>query len=326
MQWKILDHAAMAPSGHNTQPWTISAVEPERWVLGSAPARWLPAVDPTNRETLLSLGAFLENLVQAAESQGFGVDYRVVARTARDAEVVDLRLKPGAPRDHDLSHLRGRRTIRKGMQPASLAKEDVDYLLQHDPGSFLVFPRGSREAALLAAKTLEANRLQAERSAAQAELADWIRWSDADVERHRDGLSPATMEIEGLAGWYVRTFYDRSNVLTPAFRRRTVELIEALVQEGGGWILKLSADEDPGTLIEAGRSWERMFLRCRSRNVALHPMTQALEEPSCRDDLTRQLGLRRPVQFILRVGYRTPYPEPVSPRRPAAWFLKEART
>lgn len=321
--WKILELAASAPSGHNAQPWTVAVQEPGRWMLGLAAARRLPAVDPANRETLLSLGAFLENLVQAAESAGFEVDYHVVARTAADTQVVDLRLAPGGPRDRDLSGLLHRRTVRKGMGMAPLAAEDVDALLQGHAASFLVFPRGSHEADLVAAKTLEANRLQAERAAAQAELADWIRWSDAEVERHRNGLTPAGMEIEGLAGWYVRTFYGRNDVLRPAFRRRTLDTVEALVQQGGGWILQLSADESPATLIETGRTFERMFLRCRGQNIGLHPMTQALEEPPCRDDLARELGLRQPIQFVLGVGYRTPYPEPVTPRMPVRWFLEE---
>jgi hypothetical protein len=27
-------------------------------------------------------------------------------------------------------------------------------------------------------------------------------------------------------------------------------------------------------------------------------------------------------QFVLRVGYLDPYPDPVSPRRPVNWFLR----
>ena len=70
----ILYLASLAPSGHNTQPWTVRIVEPQHWIVGSARERWLPAVDPQNREVLLSIGAFLENLIIAAEVHGYAVD------------------------------------------------------------------------------------------------------------------------------------------------------------------------------------------------------------------------------------------------------------
>jgi hypothetical protein len=46
---EILYLASFAPSGHNTQPWTVKIVDPNRWIIGSDKMRWLPAVDPENQ-------------------------------------------------------------------------------------------------------------------------------------------------------------------------------------------------------------------------------------------------------------------------------------
>ncbi len=54
----ILALAALAPSGHNTQPWFVKRMEPWHWIIGNDAARWLPAVDPTQRGTILSIGEF----------------------------------------------------------------------------------------------------------------------------------------------------------------------------------------------------------------------------------------------------------------------------
>jgi hypothetical protein len=43
-------------------------------------------------------------------------------------------------------------------------------------------------------------------------------------------------------------------------------------------------------------------------------MSQVLEESPLKDHVARDLGLSGPVQFILRVGYVTAYPDPVSLR------------
>ncbi len=65
--YRILYYASLAPSGHNSQPWFVKITGPGRWVVGSDRTSWLPEVDGQNTEALLSLGAFVENLVRAAE-------------------------------------------------------------------------------------------------------------------------------------------------------------------------------------------------------------------------------------------------------------------
>lgn len=70
----VLDIAARAPSGHNTQPWTIPLLDRMNWILGVADARGLPAVDAAGRGILLSVGTLLEILCVASQHYGFAVD------------------------------------------------------------------------------------------------------------------------------------------------------------------------------------------------------------------------------------------------------------
>ncbi len=68
---QILWLASLAPSGHNTQPWFVKRLGPYHWIVGNDKTRWLPGVDPTQRETILSIGAFLQNMEYAASSLGY---------------------------------------------------------------------------------------------------------------------------------------------------------------------------------------------------------------------------------------------------------------
>jgi hypothetical protein len=63
-------------------------------------------------------------------------------------------------------------------------------------------------------------------------------------------------------------------------------------------------------------------LMARERNIAIHPMTQHLEEPSGLDQITANHRTGVIPQFLLRVGYLKAYPEPVSLRRPVSWFVR----
>ena len=153
------------------------------------------------------------------------------------------------------------------------------------------FPNHSPQGKQLQEGTIEANRKQAFRDPAQEELANWIRWSSKDAEEHRNGLTPDSMEIGGIAGFYVRNFYDRKSVLSKSFRETTVDTATKQVRTCGGWLVVTSQDSRIETLIEYGRVFEEMLLKIRERKIAIHPMTQMLEENPSRDAVAKELGL-----------------------------------
>ncbi len=318
---RILRLASLAPSGHNAQPWTVKLMEPQRWIIGSERARWLPAVDPHNRELLLSMGAFLENLLVAANHYGYRLDYQLVATNPEDSDLFEVRLQKDTAITYQLEKMKTRRTVRSGYQNRELRPEDLRQLMD-GLSEWHYYPAESAQARYLVEATIEANRNQASRDEAQMELASWIRWSNFEAERFRNGLTPESMEISGLAGWFVRTFYDREKVMTESFRRAGVDRVIEQTRQGAGWLVVVSPDSEMTNLIETGRTFERFFLRVRSRSVAIHPMTQALEERPWREQIATQLGIQGQIQLVLRVGYVSSYPDPVSLRMPVPRFIR----
>lgn len=126
-----------------------------------------------------------------------------------------------------LSQLEQRRTLRKDQLPRTIEAKDIEYIAGHAPGKVRYFPRGSKEAELISGLTLEANRAQTNRDDSQTELADWIRWSKKDAKKHRNGLTPASMEIDGIAGWFASHFFSRETVLGRSFRKKGVDMVQA---------------------------------------------------------------------------------------------------
>ena len=320
---EILYLASLAPSGHNTQPWFISLLGPYHWIIGHDHRRWLPAVDPDQRETLLSLGAFLQNLEYAATALGYACKWTLLARINQDERVMEARLvRLGAKDPRYVENMKLRRTIRSGFSPGPLGPRDLAQLVGDEAEFIHYLPGTGREAGSINRLTIEANRLQAYRDPAQEELADWIRFSSEDGRSHRDGLTTASMGLSGLAAWAVRNFYDRASVLKTDFRDRAIAQVRETVAASAGWILITSRDGSVAALLETGRRMQRLFLQVRALGIGLHPMTQILEEAATRQALTGVLGIGGMVQFILRVGYVADSPPPVSLRRPVAWFLR----
>ncbi|WP_220417478.1 Acg family FMN-binding oxidoreductase [Dyadobacter frigoris] len=318
----ILYLASLAPSGHNTQPWFVNYIEPYHWIIGNDKNKWLPGVDPTQRETMLSIGAFLQNLEYAAGNLGYDCDFVLLAASSQEENVMEVRLVRSTVRVYDIEKIRQRRTVRSHYRNEVLKKEDIKFLIGNDEDNIHFIPNTSTQCQWLSEQTLEANRIQSYRDAAQKELSEWIRFSSIDAEKYLDGLTMAGMEIEGIFGWYLRNFYGKEDVMKKGFREQSIDKVSKQVAQSAGWILITSKDDSVASLLETGKRMERLFLNVREKNIALHPMTQVLEEASTNQILPGSVGLSQPVQFILRVGYLKNYPEPVSLRRPVERFLR----
>jgi len=310
----ILYFASLAPSGHNAQPWLVKILNENHWVLGTAKSRWLPVIDPENREMLISLGAFLENLILTAGQYGYAVKSNLLTENSRQQPVMDITFKKGTvSRVPDCSSMEMRRTIRNNMLSKSLSPEDIDLLLGEQKETWFYFSQQSPEGQYLAAKTVEANKIQTYKESAQTELAKWIRWSNRDVMKFRNGLTAETMEIEGFSRWYVKNFYAAKSVFEYDFRQATIEKIKEQTAAGSGWLLITSPTSTQG-LIDVGRKLERIWLTLRDYKIAIHPMNQLIEEGSFKQAAAEKLGMKHELQLLLRVGYTASYPMPVSPR------------
>src|SRR5437899_2260650 len=71
---EVLAAALRAPSAHNAQPWRISKIEANSYLLWYAFADKLLA-DPDDRDALIAMGGFYETLRLAAEHRGLRADF-----------------------------------------------------------------------------------------------------------------------------------------------------------------------------------------------------------------------------------------------------------
>jgi len=319
---EILRLASLAPSGHNMQPWFVRRLKPYEYVIGMDKARLLPAVDPDNREAILSIGAFVENLCSAASSFGYDAQVEVIGTSASDEKLVKLTLTKTKPSGFPISRISSRRTVKKGFQQNPLSADHTNTLTAVWPGHIFYFNQDSRHAKCLPDWVAESFKYQTSRDDAQRELANCIRLKKSDALKFRYGLTTESMEITGVAGWYVRTFMNNEDVMGTTFRNQGIDQYSAMAKQGAGWIIITSEGNTVTDLIETGRRFERMALMVREMGIAIHPMTQILEEKRWRDQYTSLHRSAMEPQFILRVGYLDSYPDPVSIRRPVAWFLQ----
>lgn len=315
---RLFDLASRSPSGHNTQPWTFVRTGEQRLVLRSEPTRWLPMVDPTNRELLLSFGALTETIRQAAPALGYRVDLQVVADRADAPDIARVDLTAAAALSSTAPDLiRSRATTRTPFLPVELAPTEVDQILALDRTALSFVQRRSPEGRWLADATAESFAQQTWDDRKQAELARWLRFSRLDIRKRGDGLTPEALGLSPptRAVWYAA--FTPRRAMSASFRRSSIKFARRQLAGCAGFLLVTSSDRSVKALLETGALYQRALLRATALGVAHHTMSYALEEDRWRQEIDSAVQSQRPIQFIVRVGKAKHLGDPSIRRSPA---------
>ncbi|MBB2947558.1 nitroreductase [Actinoplanes lutulentus] len=289
--------ATTAPSLHNSQPWLFRVDPPAIEVVADA-ARRLPVIDPDGREHLISVGAAVFTLRIALARAGYSVRTellpppvcaRVIAGFPRHADAVTEALAAAIPHRH---------TNRWPFAQVAVPADALARLraAARQEGAFLnVADPAGRDAILGLARA--ADGWLRERPHYAEEIA---RWTGRNA-RH-DGVPEwAAGPWDALEVMPVRDFVASPGARVPFEPHPTV--------------LVLSTQEDtPLDWLRAGQALQRVLLTATLLGLAATPISQPVEVPSVRVQLTR-----RKAQMVIRVGYGRVAGR--SPRRPLSEVL-----
>jgi nitroreductase len=299
--------ATRAPSVHNTQPW--------QWRIGSHsvhlyadPSRHLIHTDPDGRDLLISCGAALHHAVVALCSLGWQTTVHrfpnpaepnhlaVIEVVARTADQSDIALAAAIPR---------RRTDRRYFSEWPVALGDIALMAARAArfgiGLRRVVPDEALTAALRQAVSQHIQDLDY--------LTELTTWSGryASVAGVPARSTPAPDQRATVPG---RIFAGPA-LSQPAGVTAT---------DDNGSLLALGASTDsPTDRLRAGEATSAVLLTATAQGLATCPVTEVLEDPSCRTVVrTEVFGDELFPEMLIRVGWAplNADPLPSTPRRP----------
>ncbi|SHN78354.1 hypothetical protein SAMN05660350_02602 [Geodermatophilus obscurus] len=303
-----VDQAVLAPSVHNTQPWTF-VLGPERVEVRADRRRQLTALDPLGRELTLSVGAALFNLRVALSARGSAA---AVERCPRpdDPDLLAVVHAGGTGPDVSLAEYDAviplRRTNRRPLTgepvPDDLLGELVALAAAEDTVLVPVLREDHRH--LVARVTRQADELQNADRAYRAEIRHWT----TRPAEEGDGVPvSAVPRMDGLSpvGVPQRDFDTRGEGRLPADPGDSAE--RTLV------LLATRADH-PLAWLRCGEALQRVLLELTRRGWVASPVTQAIEVPLTRTQLRAALTWDAHPQVLLRIGHADDLV--AAPRRP----------
>lgn len=321
---QIIYYASFAGNSHNTQPWYVEIVNDSLLYLKADFSRKLHIVDPDARGLFISLGAFIENLELAAGSLGYRADIEITAKHKTDSTVAAIHLSKSQKSGYDLSQIKNRRTLRTPFHNTEISNEHLNKLIDDNNSEVFYFSSSSEEGKYIAEQTIAAYTQQAQDDQAKQELANWMRFSNSDVEKHRDGLTTSGMGITGFGGFFVRNFYKPEDSMKDSFIKTGIEKTKEQTENCGGWILIIQNEDSPERWIKTGRLYQKLNLDCRDLMIGFHPMNQMIEEDNFEKNANEHLSLPGVIQFVARIGYVDEYPPANSVRRSVKEIIRYA--
>jgi hypothetical protein len=319
-----LAYAILAPNPHNMQPWRIALEGEDSFSVHCDTARLLPETDPPSRQITIGFGCFLELFRQAAAEKGF----LTVIEPFPEGEpqpVLDGRPIARVRLSHDESVVRDplfwassmRRTNRRPFDKrqiderrlkeiAAAADEPVIARIVSDQKGVEELRRLSRDAWKIE-WTLPRTR---------RETIAVMRIGKKEIEAAPYGISLGgpTLDALGLAGIMTR---EKSDKPGEAAFEETLALYDKACASAAAFIALSTTRNTRLDQLAAGRAWIRVHLAATQRGVAIHPLSQALQEfPEMAPayDRAHEILAHAPgatVQMLARLGYATaPGPAP----------------
>lgn len=307
-------HAILAPNPHNRQPWLIRLDGDDSAILSCDLARRLPDTDPYDRQITIGFGTFIELARIAAAERGARIeiepfpegesqqtlDARPVARLrfVKDTTVAKDPLFASIVQRRTNRELFDAKRLLPEALAARIAKDET-----HSIDAKLI---SSVKAITVAAMTIEITTPRT-----FGESVDLMRIGADEVNANPDGLVLAGPMMEALK---LIGVLDRPTLADPSTTAFKTGL--EMQQEICGSIPALLWITTPSNIrldqLEAGRRYVRANLRATSQGVAMHPLSQSLQEyPEMTakfGEIHRVLGVKQGerLQMLARMGYAPP--------------------
>lgn len=306
---RALSYALLAPSPHNLQPWMAELLGENSIRLHRDPTRRLPATDPEGRQLTIGMGCFLELLTMAAAEDGYQTTVTLFpAGDGAEAPVADIAFAAGGARDPLFAHVMARRSCKEPFDARAVPRAALATLTAAARAGA---PAQATDAAetvqWLRELSLRAWLVEADTPRTHQESVDLMRIGKAEVNANPDGID--------LSGPFFETLklfgqLDRAQLADPTSTasQQGKAIYKTMLTATPAYLWVATGGNSRVDQIEAGRSWLRINLASTGAGLALHPISQALQEFPEMAALRAEIhgGLAAPgetLQMLGRVGY-----------------------
>lgn len=304
----LAQYGVLAPSTHNTQPWMIS-IKSNELTIKPDRTKMLPAGDPGNTGLFISIGAFTENVTQAAKAFALSP----ILTISDDKVVIKFTLSKQTQQNTSHTQAIINRCSNKFRYTTGNKSEHVVKInkLSALENQYLKFVHDDYKKKEI---------IQLHLSAAHEAIADkkfihevslWLR---SNLTRKYDGM-PGFVQGSSLIKSSVGKMLARTFKQMP---RGVINHEKNLLESSPYFAVIGSKSQQPSDIIRSGMLVEEFWLTLTREGLVAQPLFAMIKCENHRDKLKKSVGMSTIPVFFLRVGMPTVSAEH-TPRRPFPW-------
>jgi nitroreductase len=275
----LLKAGVQAPSGDNMQPWRFHW-DGDLLDLILDAKRDESLFNVRQLASFVALGAVVENLALAASTYGYRAELQYFPAGSSSDVVTRIQFHGGAEPGPLAAAIFERCVNRRSYdRRATLAPETIAAITNEAtlfPGIGICWVTDLERRKRLAKIAARGDRLLFENPEVHGHLFSCIRWTQNEAERTRDGLPITTLELSGvdalmfpkLKHW---SLVRRLNLL--GLSRVAAMKSGALIRGSSAVGLITVPDASPEAFLQAGRAFQRVWLRATLEKLSFQPMT-----------------------------------------------------
>ena len=265
------------------------------------PERNLPHTDPFSRQITIGLGCFLEQMRVAATQTGHNVDLELFP-AGENGPVAIARFSTTATPDPLAAHIVDRRSCKVPYQMTAIEASGLSTLEAY--AKIVIQPEMVENLQSL---TWEAFQIEMSTPRALRESTELMRVGKQEINANPDGIDVGGPMLETLVllGMLPReAFMDPDSEATQSF----LSAYKNRLLSTPAYAVITSAKNDRLSQVAAGASWLRLNLKTTGLGLALHPVSEALQEFDEMSKLyhrSHELLAKdgETVQMLVRLGY-----------------------
>ncbi|GAB5390246.1 MAG: nitroreductase family protein [Alphaproteobacteria bacterium] len=297
LSWSIL-----APNPHNRQPWQAELVGDQELRIHRDKSLNLPETDPFDRQLTIGMGCFLEVLRMAAAEQGYALEQRLYP-DGEDGAVAHVSFAEGGRKDPLFAQVLKRHTNRQPYEARLPDDEALAALAKECTGLIT----DTEAVAELRDLTWKAMQIEMQTHRTHMESVNLMRFGKAEINANPDGISLRGPMLEALMAAGMLTRDGQADPATDEYKQ-TADFLRTSMDASPAYCQITTDANTRSDQIEAGRQWVRLHLVATEHDIAMQPLSQALQEYPEQSELYQQVHQKLApnggtVQMLGRFGY-----------------------
>lgn len=338
---KLIAYAILSPNPHNKQPWQIQLLDQHSFDLYVDQTRLLPETDPYARQIHIGQGTFLETLSIAASAHGYQANityfplgsYSNMTLAQQPVARITLVPQAGIRRDPMFDYVLTRQSNKRDYDNSLLSSAQKTSLLDWSKSTSgqLTLIDTPIEQTYMREMLTQAMQLEVGNKARDLETIAMFRFNEDEVKQYRDGFGLAHNGVTGLKKILAENFFlDRASTEHDPtdFGKQSVDMVKRITESTSTFAWLSTKQNERIDQVKIGRDYCRLNLMATAMGLAIHPMSQVLQEYA--DMLPLQQAFKQhfnipasdTVQMLVRIGKAAPLTH--TPRREVSRLIKQA--